>query len=274
MTPSNRRYLVVGAAAFVIVVAAVAGVLIWQNRGGEMMAEQASEAPPAEAAAPAEPPEEMVTEQASETPPAEAAAAEPQEEMMAEQADETPPAASDAGAAAPLSEMTLGSPDAPVTVIEYASFSCPHCAHFHNDIFDSFKLSYIDTGEVHFVFREYLRNGVDVAISAVARCAPADRYFDVVDSFFSTQDEWLKLDKNLRQAILDKATTFGFTEASFDACLKNQALLDGLDAGMSRAQSAGVTGTPTFFINGEMKVGALPMDEWDAIIKPLVAAGE
>jgi protein-disulfide isomerase len=170
-----------------------------------------------------------------------------------------------------LGEKVLGPADAPVTVVEYASFTCPHCAFFHNTIFDDFKLKFIDTGKVRFIFREFLRNGADVGVSAVARCAPADRYFDVVDAYFSTQDDWLK-EGDLRQAILDKATEFGFSEASFNACLQNKALLEALDAGMQRAQSFGVTGTPTFFVNGEKQVGALSIEEWEAIIEPLVAA--
>jgi protein-disulfide isomerase len=172
-----------------------------------------------------------------------------------------------------LGEKVLGSADAPVTVVEYASFSCPHCAHFNNDIFAGFKLKYVDTGKVRFIFREFLRNGLDVAVSAVARCAPADRYFDVVDSYFETQDEWMQA-QDVRQAILEKAQQFDFTEASFDACLSNQALLQAFDAGMQRAQSYGVTGTPTFFINGEKQVGALPLDEWDTILGPLLADAE
>jgi protein-disulfide isomerase len=172
-----------------------------------------------------------------------------------------------------LGEKVLGSADAPVTVIEYGSFTCPHCAHFANVIFPDFKLKYIDSGDVRFIFREFLRNGVDVAISAVARCAPADQYFDVVDDFFATQDEWSRAD-NLRQAIFEKSQAYGFTQESFDACLANQPLLEAFDAGMQRATSYGVTGTPTFFVNGEKEVGALPMEDWDKIIPPLVAEAE
>lgn len=170
-----------------------------------------------------------------------------------------------------LGEKVLGASDAPVTVIEYGSFSCPHCAHFANDILDAFKLKYIDSGKVRFVFREFLRNGVDVAVSAVARCAPADRYFDVVDAYFADQDEWMRAD-DLRQAIFEEAKPFGFTQESFDACLGNKALLEALDAGMKRAESFGVTGTPTFFVNGQKEVGALSMEQWDSVIQPMLAS--
>ncbi|MGH6923580.1 MAG: DsbA family protein [Propylenella sp.] len=170
-----------------------------------------------------------------------------------------------------LGEKVLGPSDAPVTVVEYASFTCPHCGEFHNKVLDAFKLKYIDSGKVRLIFREFLRNGADVAVSAVARCAPADRYFEVVEAYFKAQDQWLK-EKDLRQAIFEQAKAFGFTEASFKACLENKALLEAFDAGMRRAASFGVTGTPTFFINGQKEVGALPMEEWDRIIEPLLAA--
>jgi protein-disulfide isomerase len=173
-----------------------------------------------------------------------------------------------------LGEKVLGPADAPVTVVEYASFTCPHCATFHNAILDDFKTKYIDSGEVRLIFREFLRNGADVAVSAVARCAPADRYFEVVEGYFAAQDQWLT-QEDLRQAILNQAKEYGFTEDTFNACLGNQNLLKAFDAGMQRAQSFGVTGTPTFFVNGEKHVGALPMDQWDAIIGPKLAeAGE
>ncbi len=172
-----------------------------------------------------------------------------------------------------LGDKVLGSADAPVTVIEYGSFTCPHCAHFSNDVFPDFKLKYIDSGQVRFVFREFLRNGVDVAISAMARCAPADDYFKVVDDFFATQDQWMRAD-NLRDAIFQKSKAYGFTQASFDACLSNQSLLEAFDASMKRAEGYGVTGTPTFFINGVKEVGALPMEDWDKILQPLLAASQ
>jgi protein-disulfide isomerase len=177
----------------------------------------------------------------------------------------------DLNAPGQLGEKALGNPDAPVTVIEYGSFSCPHCAHFANDIFGQFKLKYIDSGKVRFVFREFLRNGVDVAVSAVARCAPADRYFDVVEAYFANQEEWMRAD-DLRQAILEEAKPFGFTEESFNACLGNKNLLEALDAEMQRAESFGVTGTPTFFVNGQKEVGALSMEQWDSIIEPMLAS--
>ncbi len=172
-----------------------------------------------------------------------------------------------------LGEKVLGPADAPVTVVEYASFTCPHCATFHNAILDDFKTKYIDSGEVRLIFREFLRNGADVAVSAVARCAPADRYFEVVEGYFATQDQWLT-QQDLRQAILNQATEYGFTEDTFNACLGNQNLLKAFDAGMQRAQSFGVTGTPTFFVDGQKHVGALPMNQWDAIIGPKLAAEE
>ena len=93
----------------------------------------------------------------------------------------------------------------------------------------------------------------------------------MIDLYFATQQEWSRA-SDLRQALLDKAMEVGFTEESFNACLSNSALMEAFDANMARATSFGVTGTPTFFVNGEKHVGALPISEWDAIIEPLLAA--
>lgn len=266
MTPSNRNIII---GIVLLAVVAVAGFFVWQNRGAAPEAEVAAEAPAAPAA-PAAPSSEPAGGSTAEAP-----------ANFTPAPESPPPAESTTAAAAPtdvaapgqLGEKVLGPADAPVTVVEYASFTCPHCAHFANVIFPEFELKYVDSGKVRFIFREFLRNGVDVAVSAVARCAPADRYFEVVDVFFRTQDEWMRA-TDTKQAIFEKAKAFGFTEQSFEACLNNQALLQAFDANMKRAQSYGVTGTPTFFINDEKQVGALPMEEWDTLLQPLLAEAE
>ena len=167
-----------------------------------------------------------------------------------------------------LGDKTLGPAAAPVTVVEYASMSCPHCAHFHNTTFEEFREKYVDTGEVHFVFREFPLNAPAYAAAMIARCAPADRYFDVVARYFADQDEWLTAD-NLRAATLDIAKEFGFTEQSFDACLSNQALFAGLEEVKTRAVSFGVQATPSFFINGRKFEGALSLAELESHLDPL-----
>ena len=91
----------------------------------------------------------------------------------------------------PLEEKVLGPADAPVSVVEYASMSCPHCAHFDMTTFDDFKLKYVDSGKVRYVFREFPLNAPAFAVAMLARCAPADQFFDIVHTFFRTQDKWL-----------------------------------------------------------------------------------
>ena len=168
-----------------------------------------------------------------------------------------------------LGEKTLGEADAPVTVVEYASMSCPHCASFDNQTFEAFKEKYIDTGQVRFIFREFPLNAPAYAVAMVARCAPADRFFDVVHAYFRSQNEWLTAG-DLKAAILEKAKEFGFTEQSFDACISNQSLFTGLEAVRERGEAFGVQATPTFFINGRKVEGALTLEDLDEAIQPLL----
>lgn len=168
-----------------------------------------------------------------------------------------------------LGEKALGPSDAKVTVVEYASMSCPHCAHFDAEVFDAFKLKYIDSGKVRYIFREFPLNAPAYAAAMVARCAPADRFFDVVHAFFRSQDTWLTA-KDVKASILDIAKPFGFTQQSFDACLSNQALFDAINAVRDRGASFGVQATPTFFINGRKFQGGLTLEELDSAIEPLL----
>jgi protein-disulfide isomerase len=168
-----------------------------------------------------------------------------------------------------LGDKVLGPADAPVTVVEYASMSCPHCAQFDATTFDDFRLKYIDSGKVRYIFREFPLNAPAYAAAMVARCAPADRYFDVVHAYFRNQQAWLG-SQNLKGAILEVAKPFGFTEQSFDACVSNQALFAGLDAVKARGVEFGVQATPTFFINGKKLEGALSLAELEQEIDPLL----
>jgi len=168
-----------------------------------------------------------------------------------------------------LGEKSLGPADAKVTVVEYASMSCPHCAHFDATTFDQFKLKYIDSGKVRYIFREFPLNAPAYAAAMVARCAPADKFFDVVHAYFRSQDKWL-VEGDLKGKLLDIATGFGFTPQSFDACLANQALFKAIDEVRARGSSLGVQATPTFFINGKKFQGALTIEELDKEIGPLL----
>ena len=144
----------------------------------------------------------------------------------------------------PLGEMALGDPKAPNVVIEYASMTCSHCAAFHAETWPAFKEKYIDTGKVYFIFREYPLDALATAAIMLARCGPKERYFPLVDLMFDRQGEWA-FTENPKQALLGFVRQAGFTEESFNACLTNKELQDGVLAVKNRASNDfGVSSTP------------------------------
>lgn len=166
----------------------------------------------------------------------------------------------------PLGEMALGDPNAPNTIIEYASMTCSHCAAFHANTYPALKEKYIDTGKVYFILREYPLDALATAAFMLARCGPKERYFPLVDLMFDRQGEWAFTD-NPKQALLTFVRQAGFTEETFNACLTNKEIQDGVLAVKARgASDFGVTSTPTFFINGEMQRGELSIEDIDAVI--------
>jgi protein-disulfide isomerase len=164
-------------------------------------------------------------------------------------------------------DMSMGPDTAKVTVIEYASASCPHCAAFYKDVFPTLKTEYIDSGKIHFIFREFPHNDAALAAFMVARCAPKEKYFPLVDVFFTTQNEWLQ---NPLEGLNKIAQQAGFTKESFDACLKNEAVAKAILDVRKTADGLGVTGIPTFFINGEMLDGEKTIEIMRAKIDPLL----
>src|ERR1700681_332658 len=169
----------------------------------------------------------------------------------------------------PLGDESLGSANAPVTIIEYASMTCPHCAHFHETTFPELKKKYIDTGKVRFIFREFPLDPLAAAGSMLARCAGKDKYFPMIDALFSQQKDWV-VQKPLAP-MLAIAKQAGFTQQSFDECLANQQMLNGIEESRTRAASKfNVNSTPTFFINGKIFRGALTPEELDKQVTPLL----
>jgi protein-disulfide isomerase len=157
-------------------------------------------------------------------------------------------------APSPLGEKTQGDPKAPVTLIEYAAVTCPHCSDFFMHQFPELKSKYIDAGKVYFIFREFPLNALDVAGFMLARCAGDDKFFPIVDTLFEKQRDWV-VQKPL-EPLLAIAKQAGFTKESFDACLTNQKVEDGVKWVRERAsEKFGVSGTPTFFINGKKYTG-------------------
>jgi protein-disulfide isomerase len=164
-----------------------------------------------------------------------------------------------------LPDKVLGDENAPVAVVEYASMTCGHCANFHKEAYPHLKSEYIETGKVRFVFREFPLDPVAAAAFMLARCAPEEKYFDVVDLMFEQQRSWA-FTQNPYESLLKFARQIGFTQESFETCLKDQALLDGIYAARDRGKEFGVNSTPTFFFNGEMERGALSVEQLDAAI--------
>lgn len=156
--------------------------------------------------------------------------------------------------AGPLGDKVLGEAEAPVTIVEYASLTCPHCATFHKETFPKLKSDYIDTGKVRFIFRDFPLDGRAFGAAMLARCAPEENYFDMLDLLFDNQRKWAGAEAaKAEAAMLDVVKQAGFTQESFQACLQRQELVDGVHWVRERARDRfGVSSTPTIFINGEM----------------------
>jgi protein-disulfide isomerase len=165
-----------------------------------------------------------------------------------------------------------GSESAPVTVIEYASPTCPHCATFANNVAPAFVAAYVDTGKVRFITRPFVRNVLDAAVFMLAEAAGPTNYHNVLSTYFRTQANWAA-SQTPRDAILDIAKQLGFTQETFDAALTNQELFTGMEALREQAlDEFGLTGTPTFYVNGKTLTGDKTLEQLAAEIDPLVPA--
>ncbi|WP_306120200.1 MULTISPECIES: DsbA family protein [unclassified Roseitalea] len=170
----------------------------------------------------------------------------------------------------PLPEMAKGDADAPVTIVEYASMTCGHCATFHNQTWPAIREKYVDTGKARLIMREFPFDPRAAAAFMLARCAPNDAYFPMIDVLFEQQSTWARAE-NARAPLENIAKLAGFTQESFEACLTDQQLLDDVNAIRVRAaEEFGVNATPTFFINGQKYTGALSVDQMSAIIDSML----
>jgi len=182
----------------------------------------------------------------------------------------TAQAQADLKTAGPLGDVWLGSPDAKVTIIEYASLTCGHCANFHKDTWPALKAKYIDTGKARFTLREFPLDPLATAGFMLARCNGNDKYFPMTDLLFAQQKGWAFTDKPV-DALSALVKQAGFTQESFEACLKRQDIYDAVTQVKDGGSKAGVDSTPTFFINGQKRSGALSIAEFDKILEPLLA---
>ena len=163
-------------------------------------------------------------------------------------------------------DMVFGSADAPVTVIEYYSLNCPHCAVFHKQIFPALKAEFIDTGQVRFVFRDFPLNWAAVEAAVLTHCAGPERYFAVQDALFASLRQWSSAESTLL-AVAEVGESVGVTRAEFKPCVEEGARGKQVIESFEFAnQELGVEGTPTFFINGEKHVGGISMEHLGELV--------
>lgn len=171
-------------------------------------------------------------------------------------------------------EIAMGDPDAPVTVIEYASFTCPHCASFHADVLPRLKADYVDTGKVRLVYREVYFDRPGLWAAMIARCAGADRYFGVADLLFDGQATWSRAEgaEGVVDGLFAIGRQAGLTDADMQACLQDGEFAQALvETYQTNATADGVEATPSFVVNGE-KVSNMPWDEFKAKIEEKLAS--
>ena len=170
-----------------------------------------------------------------------------------------------------LPDMALGPAKAAVTITEYASMTCPHCAAFGENVFPMLRSKYIDTGKVRFVFREFPIDIKAAAASMLARCIAGDdavKYFETIDILFKQQDALIEQTIDTLKLVGKRA---GMSEPAVEACVKDQALLDKIKDDQSFAfETLKVDATPTFFVNGERVKGAMSFEELEAKVKSLL----
>lgn len=170
-----------------------------------------------------------------------------------------------------LPDLVLGPADAKVTVVEYASMTCGHCAAFATKVFPELKTKYIDSGKIRFVMREFPLDNLAAAVSMLTRCAAGDKTFPLVETFYQTQSDWAFKQGNPVPRLFEIAKQAGFTQEAFDKCLTDQKLLNSITNGRKRASEVfGVQATPTFFINGKRFTSTPVLAEFDKVLEPLL----
>lgn len=178
-----------------------------------------------------------------------------------------------AATAPTVGDFSMGSPDAKVKIVEYASFTCPHCASFHATTFKDLKRDYIDTGKVHFTLREVYFDRYGLWAALIARCGGEMKYFGIHDMLFDKQQEWAAAENPMQ--VVDNLKTIGraagLEDAAMDACLNDQANAEALiKQFQTNFEADGVEGTPTLFINGT-KHGNMAFEDLKAILEEELA---
>jgi protein-disulfide isomerase len=168
-------------------------------------------------------------------------------------------------------DRVLGKADAPITIIEYASLTCPHCAHFEVDVLPKLKAKWIDTGKAKLVLRDFPLDEPALRAAMVARCAPPERFYPLVDTFFAQQEQWATT-REYRAALEKLAKLGGISNKEFAACISDKKLEDQVaQSRLTAAQQLGVDATPTFFINGKKFDGAPTLEAFDQALSGVAA---
>jgi protein-disulfide isomerase len=166
-------------------------------------------------------------------------------------------------------DRVLGHADAPITIVEYASLTCPHCAHFAVEVLPKLKAKWMDTGKAKLILRAFPLDEPALRAAMVAQCAPPERYYPLVEMFFATQDKWV-LAKDYRAALERLTLLAGIGKKEFDGCFGNKALEDEVtQSRLTASTQLGVNATPTFFINGKKFEGEPTFEAIDQMLSGL-----
>ena len=176
------------------------------------------------------------------------------------------PTVADVMAPSPLPEMSWGSATAPVTIVQYASLTCPYCRRFHKEVFPQLKSTYIDTGKVRYILREFPIGKTSGAATIALRCAPPEKYLELYGLFLDQQPAWVSQEVR-PDAIFAVAQQVGMTRAQFDACRENHVMIENLKWVKERVRKLGIIGTPNFFIGNKLYKRVLTMDDIRALVE-------
>lgn len=176
------------------------------------------------------------------------------------------PTIADVMAPSPLPEMSWGSERAPLTIVQYASLTCPYCRRFHKEVFPQLKSTYIDTGKVRYILREFPIGKASGAATIALRCAPPDKYLDLYGLYLDQQPNWVSQEVRL-DAIYAVAQQVGMTRATFDACRENHVMIENLKWVKEHGRKLGIIGTPNFFVGDKLYKRVLTMDDIRALVE-------
>lgn len=177
----------------------------------------------------------------------------------------TQPTHADIFAPSPLPEMAWGRPDAPVTIVQYASLTCPHCRHFHQTVFPALRRDFIDTGKVRYILREFPIGKASGMATIALRCAAPDRYLELYGKFMEQQANWVSQEVRL-DPIFAVAQQVGMTRTQFDQCRENQAMIDNLKWVKERGRKLGIIGTPNYFVGDKLVKKELTLADIQAYV--------